>query len=110
MGRPDPATAIASTIAFLRDCFEVQPSAHDFEVMLAFKMMVPRHVRIGLGGRPITFEGRLRTADVPVLVTHGVLDKVSDISLGRHSAALGKAVTLRRCVTARRIPHARCGR
>jgi non-heme chloroperoxidase len=88
MGSPDPATAIAATIAFLRDCFEVQPSANDFEVMLSFNMMVPRHVRIALGGRPITFEQRLRTVDVPVLVTHGVLDKVSDITMARHTASL----------------------
>jgi pimeloyl-ACP methyl ester carboxylesterase len=88
MGSPDPATSIASTIAFLRDCFEVQPSANDFEVMLSFNMMVPRHVRVGLGGRPIAFEERLRTVDVPVLVTHGVLDKVSDITMGRHTASL----------------------
>lgn len=88
MGSPDPAIAIAATIAFLRDCFEVQPSASDFEVMLSFNMMVPRHVRIGLGGRPITFEQRLRTVDVPVLVTHGLLDKVSDISMARHTASL----------------------
>lgn len=88
MGSADPATAIAATIAFLRDCFEVQPAAHDFEVMLSFNMMVPRHVRLGLGGRPITFEGRLRSVDIPVLVTHGALDKVSDISMGRHTAAL----------------------
>ena len=88
MTSADPASAISATIAFLRDCFEVQPSANDFEVMLSFNMMVPRHVRIGLGGRPITFEQRLRSIDVPVLVTHGVLDKVSDISMGRHTAAI----------------------
>lgn len=88
MGHADPAIAIQATITFLRDCFEVQPSANDFEVMLSFNMMVPRHVRIGLGGRPITFEERLRSVNVPVLVTHGVLDKVSDISMGRHTAAI----------------------
>jgi pimeloyl-ACP methyl ester carboxylesterase len=88
MTSADPATAIQATIAFLRDCFEVQPSANDFEVMLAFNMMVPRHVRVGLGGRAITFEERLRRVEVPVLVTHGVLDKVSDISMGRHTASL----------------------
>lgn len=51
--RPCP---IAASIAFLRDRFEVQPSANDFEATLGFKMMVPRYVRLGLGGQPITFE------------------------------------------------------
>jgi non-heme chloroperoxidase len=85
-GSADPATAIASTVRFLRDCFEVQPSATDFETMLAFNMMVPRHVRLALQGRPLEIEARLRALDIPVLVTHGALDKLVDVSMGRWTA------------------------
>jgi len=88
MTSPDPATAIAGTVSFLRECFEVQPSTGDFETMLAFNMMVPRHVRVSLGGRQVAFEERLRSLDRPVLVTQGQLDKLIDASMGRHTAAI----------------------
>jgi pimeloyl-ACP methyl ester carboxylesterase len=88
MTSPDPATAIRGTVGFLRECFELQPSTGDFETMLAFNMMVPRHVRISLGGRRVEFEERLRTIDLPVLVTQGQLDKLIDVTMGRHTAAI----------------------
>lgn len=88
MTSPDPATAIRGTVSFLRECFEIQPSTGDFETMLAFNMMVPRHVRVSLGGRPVAFEERLKTLDLPVLVTQGQLDKLIDASMGRHTAAI----------------------
>lgn len=84
----DPLTAIRATIAFLRDCFEIQPNATDFEIMLGFNMMVPRHVRLGLGGRPLQIDDRLRALAIPTLVTHGQYDKVSDVSMGRYTASV----------------------
>jgi non-heme chloroperoxidase len=56
--------------------------------MLAFNMMVPRHVRISLTGRQVGFEARLRSLDLPVLVTQGTLDKLIDVTMGRHTAAI----------------------
>lgn len=88
MTSPDPATAIRGTVGFLRECFEIQPSTGDFETMLAFNMMVPRHVRVSLGGRQVEFEERLRAIDLPVLVTQGQLDKLIDARMGRHTASL----------------------
>jgi len=84
----DLATAIRGTIAFLRECFELQPDASDFEAMLAFNMMVPRHVRIALQGRPLDIEARLKALDIPVLVTHGEWDKAIDVSMGRWTAGM----------------------
>jgi non-heme chloroperoxidase len=84
----DPATAIRATIAFLRECFELQPSASDFETMVAFNMMVPRHVRVALQGRPLDIDARLRALDIPVLVTHGELDKAVDVSMARFTASI----------------------
>lgn len=83
----DPATAIRATIAFLRECFEVQPSASGFETMLAFNMMVPRHVRLALQGRPMDIDATLRALSLPTLVTHGDRDKLVLASMGRHTAA-----------------------
>ncbi len=84
----DPATAIRATIAFVRECFELQPSASDFETMVAFNMMVPRHVRMALQGRPLDIDARLRALDIPVLVTHGELDKAVDVSMARFTAGI----------------------
>jgi len=88
MGSADPATAIRATASFLRECFDIQPSTADFETMLAFNMMVPRHVRISLGGRQVAYEARLRSIDIPVLVTQGQLDKLIDVTMGRHTASI----------------------
>ena len=41
MASEDLATNIAATRDFVRGCFEKQPTAEDFEIMLAFNMMVP---------------------------------------------------------------------
>lgn len=87
-GSADPATAIRNTVAFLRECFELQPDASDFETMLAFNMLVPRHVRLALNGRPLAVEPQLRALDIPVLVTHGELDKAVDVSMGRYTASV----------------------
>jgi pimeloyl-ACP methyl ester carboxylesterase len=87
-GSADPATAIRSTVAFLRDCVEVQPSAGDFETMLAFNMMVPRHVRLALQGRPLDIDAALRALSLPVLVTHGEQDKLVLPSMGRYTAGV----------------------
>ena len=84
----DPAIFIPGTASFLRACFEIQPTTGDFETMLAFNMMVPRHARISLRGRSIGFEDSLRGIDVPVLVTHGMCDRLVDVTMGRHTAAI----------------------
>src|SRR5271169_625517 len=53
MTSEDMLTNINATRVFLHGCFSKQPSADDFETMLAFNMMVPPKVRAGLGGRPL---------------------------------------------------------
>src|SRR5262245_60143591 len=53
MGSEDMATNIAATREFVRGCFEKQPTVEDFEITLAFNMMVPPRVRNHLGGRPL---------------------------------------------------------
>lgn len=83
---PDPATAIRGTVSFLRECFEIQPSTGDFETMLAFNMMVPRHARASLGGRSSNFEAQLRALDVPVLVTQGNRDKLITMAMSSWTA------------------------
>jgi non-heme chloroperoxidase len=47
MASEDMLTNINATRVFLHGCFSKQPSADDFETMLAFNMMVPPKVRAG---------------------------------------------------------------
>jgi non-heme chloroperoxidase len=53
MASEDLVTNISATRTFLHGCFSNQPSADDYETMLAFNMMVLPKVRAGLSGRPL---------------------------------------------------------
>ena len=59
---------------FLRAIFAQQPSQEDFEVMVAFNMVVPPAVRRGLVARTIDRDDVLQALTIPVLVTEGAKD------------------------------------
>ena len=82
----DLATNIAATRAFVRGCFEKQPTADDFEIMLSFNMMVPPKVRTGLGGRPLDATDVMSKLKIPVLVTHGDKDRNSRLGTAEYTA------------------------
>ncbi|CAH0310213.1 alpha/beta fold hydrolase [Roseomonas sp. CECT 9278] len=84
----DQAQRIAGTIAFLRVCFERQPTDAEFQAMLAFNMLTPRHVRIAMGGRPAQYEAMLRALRMPTLVTHGEKDQIILPALARWTASV----------------------
>lgn len=86
MASEDLATSIAATIAFLRACFEVQPTQAEFETMVGFNMLMPRHARISLGGRQANYEAQFKALSIPVLVTHGEKDTLVLPSMGRFTA------------------------
>lgn len=72
----DLPTNIAAMRKFLRACF-VMPIAHDdFEVVLAFNMVVHPSVRAFLIQRELDFAAVLERIAVPVLVTQGRSDTV----------------------------------
>lgn len=77
---------IAATKAFIRGCFEKQPTAAEFEEMLAFNMAVPPKIR-GWLRRPAPYEEALKAVKVPTLVTHGVEDRILGIGLGKYLVA-----------------------
>jgi non-heme chloroperoxidase len=83
----DLATNIAATRTFLHSCFERQPSQDEFETMLAFNMMVPPKVRANMGGRTLSMDETLKALNLPVLVTHGVADKLILVAMAKHTAA-----------------------
>jgi non-heme chloroperoxidase len=82
----DLAQNIEATRAFLYACFEKQPTAEEFEVMLAFNMVVPPKIR-GWLRRPANYEPALKAVAVPTLVTHGVEDRILGIGLGKYLVA-----------------------
>jgi non-heme chloroperoxidase len=86
MSSEDLAANIASTGNFLHACFERQPDPRDFETMLAFNMVVPPRVRAGLMARPANRGDILEHIRCPVLVTHGVDDRILLVALGKYTA------------------------
>jgi pimeloyl-ACP methyl ester carboxylesterase len=88
MASEDLATNIAATRAFLHGCFSRQPSADDFETMLAFNMMVPPKVRAGLSGRPLDATELMAKLKLPVLVSHGAEDRNAKLGAARYTASV----------------------
>ena len=88
MTSEDLATNIAATRAFVHGCFSKQPTAEDFEIILAFNMMVPPKVRAGLGGRPLDADELMSKLKLPVLVTHGAEDRNAKLGAAKHTASV----------------------
>jgi pimeloyl-ACP methyl ester carboxylesterase len=88
MASEDLATNIAATRVFLHGCFSRQPTPDEFETMLAFNMMVPPKVRLGLSNRPLDIDDILRNLKLPVLVTHGAEDKNSNLIAAEYTARM----------------------
>ena len=88
MASEDMLTNINATRVFLHGCFSKQPSADDFETMLAFNMMVPPKVRAGLGGRPLDGTAVMSKLTIPVLVTHGAEDKNAKLATAQFTASV----------------------
>jgi non-heme chloroperoxidase len=83
----DLSTNIAASRAFLRACFERQPSTDDFETMLAFTMVVPAKVRAAVLDRARSSGEVLERLTLPVLVTHGTHDRMVLPAFGEFTAS-----------------------
>lgn len=88
MASEDLATNIAATRTFVHGCFSRQPTAEDFETMLAFNMMVPPKVRAGLSGRPLDATDVMSKLSLPVLVTHGAEDRNAKVGVATYTASV----------------------
>ncbi len=74
--RPDLPTNIAAMRRFLRAMVAKPISQDDFELALAFNMVVHPQVRAFLMQRELDFTPILESIEVPVLVTHGRSDTI----------------------------------
>src|ERR1700729_370546 len=88
MASEDLITNISATRAFVHGCFSKQPSADDFETMLAFNMMVLPKVRAGLSGRPLDATEMMSKLKLPVLVTHGAEDRNAKLAVAQYTASV----------------------
>jgi non-heme chloroperoxidase len=88
MASEDLATNIRATRIFVHGCFSKQPSADDFETMLAFNMMVPPKVRAGMSGRPLDATEVMSKLTIPVLVTHGAEDRNAKVGVAKYTASV----------------------
>ena len=88
MASEDLATNIMATRVFLHGCFSIQPTQEEYETMLAFNMMVPPKVRLGLSNRPLEVDDMLRSLKLPVLVTHGAEDKNTNLIAAEYTAKM----------------------
>jgi non-heme chloroperoxidase len=70
----DLAANIAATRAFVRACTAQPLPSDEFELWLAFNMVVPSYVRRAMAGSAYPPEAALSGLRVPVLVTHGLGD------------------------------------
>jgi pimeloyl-ACP methyl ester carboxylesterase len=72
---------IENTLSFLKQC-TVQPlPPQELQVMLAYTMVVPPQIRGHLLGRPAPYEDALKKITVPVLISHGMEDRVARLAM-----------------------------
>jgi non-heme chloroperoxidase len=88
MSGNDLEANIKATRAFVRACFEKQPSPEEFEAIFDYNMLVPPGIRRAHLGRPASDGSILAKHNVPVLVTQGSEDKLVLRGLGELTATV----------------------
>ena len=84
----NPADNIESTRSFLQFSTANALPPDELEMMLAYNMEVPAKVRRHLLHRPAAYEATLRKITVPVLVTHGIEDRVALVPMARYTESV----------------------
>jgi non-heme chloroperoxidase len=88
MASENLAENIENTLSFLKLSTAKRVAPDEFETMVAYNMLVPSRVRLHLLARPALYEDPLRKIKVPVLVTHGMEDRVALITMARYTASV----------------------
>jgi non-heme chloroperoxidase len=82
------AENIENTRSFLRFSTAKALPPYELEMMLAYNMVVPPKVRRHLLHRPAAYEETLKKITVPVLVTHGMEDRVALVPMARYTESV----------------------
>jgi pimeloyl-ACP methyl ester carboxylesterase len=88
MSSPNLAENIENTLSFLRFSTARPLPQDELQRMLASNMVVPPEIRGHLLGRPALYENALKKITVPVLVSHGVEDRVALVAMARYTASV----------------------
>ncbi len=94
---PDMVDFIEATITFIRLCFQIQPDQRDFEIMVAYNMLMPPFVRETMSRWTMPYEECVRilgTVTVPTLVSHGLDDRMTLPRAAEMTAAAIKNASL----------------
>jgi non-heme chloroperoxidase len=84
----NPAENIENTRSFLHFSMAKALPPDELEMMLAYNLVVPARVRRHLLHRPAAYEETLRKIRVPVLVTHGMEDRVALVPMARYTESV----------------------
>jgi non-heme chloroperoxidase len=79
---------IENTLLFLKSCTARPLGPDELQVMLAYNMTVPPQIRCHLLGRPGPYEDALKKVTVPVLVSHGVEDRLALLPMAGYTASV----------------------
>lgn len=85
MASEDLAENIESTVEFLKYCTAKPLPADELQTMLAFNMVVPAQIRGHLLKRPEPYEDALKKIAAPVLVSHGLDDRIALPAVARYT-------------------------
>ena len=88
MASEDLGENIANTIAFLKFCTAKPLPSDELQTMLAYNMVVPAQIRGYMLKRPEPYEDALKKITVPVLVTHGLEDRVALTTVAHYTASV----------------------
>ena len=88
MASEELAENIANTRSFLHFSTAEALPPDEVELMLAYNMVVPPKVRQYLLRRPAVYEETLQKITVPVLVTHGVEDRVALVAMAAYTVSV----------------------
>lgn len=88
MASENLAENIENTLLFLKLSTAKALPPDEFEMMLAYNMIVPAKVRSHLLARPTPYEEGLKKIKVPVLVTHGLEDQVALIPTAHYTVSV----------------------
>ena len=79
---------IENTRAFLQFCTARPLPPDELQMMLAYNMLVPARIRGYMLNRPEPYEEALKKTTVPVLVSHGLEDRVALVAVARYAASV----------------------
>jgi non-heme chloroperoxidase len=87
MTSDDLTASIRATRKFVHACFGARPAGDEMDITLAYTMLVPAKVRAAVAERTRNEGDMLAQLRVPVLVTHGAMDRIILPAAGEYTAS-----------------------